>query len=175
MCLNTDMHAIQKTYGTPGMMASKLSQPPRTPPACLSISSFRLILSSSSTVQGLLTCPLMQYSLVPWLFLRPNCVNHSGPLRRMVGATATVSTLVTVEGQPYRPTLAGNGGLSLGFPCLPSRDSIKAVSSPAYVHALGATSRKMQQALSTSFCVYSVLQFVQFNTELDTQLIKLQP
>lgn len=49
----------------------------------------------------------------------------------MVGATATVSTLVTVDGQPYRPTFAGKGGLSLGFPCLPSRLSISAVSSPA--------------------------------------------
>ena len=114
----------------PGMTARRLSQPPLTPPACLSISSFRLMLSSSSTVQGRLTCPLMQYSLVPWLFLRPNEVNHSGPLRKIVGDTATVSTLVTVDGQPYRPTLAGKGGFSLGLPCLPSKDSIRAVSSP---------------------------------------------
>ena len=48
----------------------------------------------------------------------------------MVGQTATVSTLVTVVGQPYRPALAGNGGFSLGRPGLPSRDSIKADSSP---------------------------------------------
>jgi hypothetical protein len=34
-----------------------------------------------------------------------------------VGDTATVSTLVTVVGQPYRPTLAGNGGFNLGLPC----------------------------------------------------------
>ena len=67
----------------------------------------------------------------PWLFLRPKLANHSGPRRRMVGATATVSTLVTVDGQPYRPTLAGNGGFSRGFPCLPSRLSMSAVSSPA--------------------------------------------
>ena len=64
------------------------------------------------------------------MFLRPKDANHSGPLRRMVGATATVSTLVTVVGQPYRPTLAGNGGFSLGFPCLPSKLSMSAVSSP---------------------------------------------
>jgi hypothetical protein len=31
----------------------------------------------------------------------------------MVGATATVSTLVTVVGQPNTPTSAGNGGFSL--------------------------------------------------------------
>ena len=31
----------------------------------------------------------------------------------MVGATATVSTLVTVVGHPNTPTSAGNGGFSL--------------------------------------------------------------
>ena len=69
---------------------------------------------------------------MPALFLRPNDANHSGPRRRMVGATATVSTLVTVVGQPYRPTLAGKGGFSLGFPCFPSKLSMSAVSSPAF-------------------------------------------
>lgn len=72
----------------------------------------------------------MQNNLVPVLFLRPRFANQSLPLRRMVGTSATVSTLVTVVGQPYRPTIAGNGGFILGLPCLPSRDSIKAVSSP---------------------------------------------
>ena len=85
---------------------------------------------SSSTVQGLLTCPEMQNSLVPALFLRPKLANQSAPRRRMVGATATVSTFVTVVGQPYRPTPAGNGGFKRGFPCLPSSDSMSAVSSP---------------------------------------------
>ena len=135
-------------------MASRLSQPPRTPPACFSISSFKLILSSSSTVQGLFTCPLIQNSLVPWLFLRPNWVNHSGPLRRMVGATATVSTFVTVEGQPYRPTLAGKGGLSRGLPCFPSRDSIKAVSSPACHLQFSNHIQKTQIARDVRMVVY---------------------
>jgi hypothetical protein len=40
-------------------------------------------------VQGLLTWPEMQKSLVPVLFLRPKLANHSAPRRRMVGATAT--------------------------------------------------------------------------------------
>lgn len=48
----------------------------------------------------------------------------------LTGETATVSTLVTVVGHPNTPTSAGNGGFSLGFPCLPSSDSIRAVSSP---------------------------------------------
>ena len=55
----------------------------------------------------------------PALFLRPKDENHSGPRRRIVGATATVSTFVTVVGQPKTPTLAGKGGLRRGLPCLP--------------------------------------------------------
>jgi len=35
-----------------------------------------------------------------------------------------VSTLLTVVGQPNIPTSAGNGGFNLGFPALPSIDSI---------------------------------------------------
>ena len=32
----------------------------------------------------------------------------------IVGMTATVSTFVTVVGQPYNPEFAGKGGFSLG-------------------------------------------------------------
>ena len=88
------------------------------------------MLISSSTVHGLFTWPLMQNSLVPRLFSRPNESNHEPPRRRMVGATATVSTLVTVLGQPYRPLFAGNGGFRRGLPWRPSSDSMSAVSSP---------------------------------------------
>ncbi len=69
--------------------------------------------NAPSTVMGLFTWPLMQNSLVPALFLRPKDANHWGPRRRMVGDTATVSTLVTVVGQPYRPVFAGKGGFNL--------------------------------------------------------------
>merc|ERR1719247_2514197 len=82
------------------MVKSMLSQPPRTPPQCFSRRSLRVIDISSSTVQGLLTCPEMQKSLVPALLGLPKELNHSGPRLRIVGATATVSTLVTVVGQP---------------------------------------------------------------------------
>ncbi len=66
-----------------------------------------------STVMGLFTWPEMQNNLVPLLFLRPMLANHCGPRRRMVGDTATVSTLVTVVGQPYSPVFAGKGGFRL--------------------------------------------------------------
>jgi hypothetical protein len=48
-------------------------------------------------------------------------VNQDAPLLIIVGITETVSTLVTVVGHPYRPAFAGNGGLSLGLPVLPSK------------------------------------------------------
>ena len=85
---------------------------------------------SSSTLQGLFTCPEMLKILVPVFFEFPKLVNHPDPLRNIVGATATVSTLVTVVGHPYKPTSAGKGGFNLGSPFLPSKLSNKAVSSP---------------------------------------------
>lgn len=88
------------------------------------------MLISSSTVQGLLTCPDIQNSFVPEFRSRPNEANQLPPRRQMVGATATVSTFATVEGQPNKPTAAGKGGFNRGLPCLPSRDSMREVSSP---------------------------------------------
>jgi hypothetical protein len=49
---------------------------------------------------------------------------------RMNGTAAKVSVLLMVVGLPYRPKLAGNGGLKRGWPFLPSSDSSSAVSSP---------------------------------------------
>merc|ERR1711978_5319 len=103
----------------PGMTQSKLSHPPMTSPACLWMRSLSGTDISSSTVQGLLTCPEMLNNFVPEFLGLPKLANHSPPRRQISGATATVSTLVTVVGQPKTPTSAGNGGFSLGFPAFP--------------------------------------------------------
>ena len=56
----------------------------------------------------------MQKIFVPVFFGFPREENHLAPFFNIVGTTAIVSTLLTIVGQPYKPTRAGNGGLSLG-------------------------------------------------------------
>ena len=72
----------------------------------------------------------MHISLVPPLFGRPKLANQPAPRRKIVPTAAMDSTLFTVVGQPYTPEPAGKGGLSRGWPFLPSRLSRSAVSSP---------------------------------------------
>jgi hypothetical protein len=55
---------------------------------------------ASSTLHGLLTWPETQNSLVPALFFAPKPENQAAPRRRISGATAIDSTLLTVVGQP---------------------------------------------------------------------------
>jgi hypothetical protein len=66
-------------------------------------------------------------TFVPLFLSRPKEANQVPPRRQIVGATATVSTFVTVVGQPNSPISAGNGGFRRGLPCFPSSDSIKAL------------------------------------------------
>ena len=54
----------------------------------------------------------------------------SPPIRRMIGAFISVSTLLISVGPWYRPWTAGNGGFRRGLPRLPSSESSSAVSSP---------------------------------------------
>ena len=58
------------------------------------------MLIASSTTHGVFTWPLIWNSLVPSLPLLPIPANHAAPRRRIVGATAMLSTLLTVVGQP---------------------------------------------------------------------------
>jgi hypothetical protein len=101
--IGASMICAAGTSGTeepPGITASRLSQPPRMPPAWKSIRSRNEIPISSSTTQGLFTWPDIWKSLVPLLPSRPMPANQDAPRRRMVGATAIDSTLLTVVGQP---------------------------------------------------------------------------
>lgn len=76
------------------------------------------------------TWPDIQKSLVPLLFGLPNEENHELPRLIIVGQTATVSTLVTVDGQFKKPLFAGKGGFNLGLPGFPYKLSISPVSYP---------------------------------------------
>ena len=79
---------------------------------------------------GLLILPQAEINFVPVDFPTP-IFAYSSPPSLIIGTTAAkVSTLFTTVGQPHNPLIAGKGGLILGFPLLPSRDSSNAVSSP---------------------------------------------
>src|ERR1700760_673534 len=122
------------TTGTdkpPGMTAFSL-RPPFTPPH-RSNRSLNGIPSGNSRFAGFSTWPETEKITVPAAFLGPSCTNHSGPLRNIAGTEAKLWVLLMVVGAPYRPKLAGNGGLNRGFAGLPSPETKIAGSSPPVV------------------------------------------
>ena len=119
------------TTGTeepPGITAFS-SRPPRIPPASSS-KSLNGIPSGTSKFPGFSTWPETENSFSPPEFAVPSSENHLPPLCMITGTEASDSVLLMVVGLPYKPKLAGNGGLKRGWPFLPSRDSSRAVSSP---------------------------------------------
>ena len=85
------------------------------PPACSFRSSRNGTPSGASNTPGRLTCPDRQNSFGP-VFLggRPIEANQAAPRSAIRVTLASVSTLLMIVGQPYRPTIAGKGGLMRG-------------------------------------------------------------
>src|SRR5208283_2342244 len=86
--------------------------------------------SGISTRPVLLTFPTSEKTFVPELLGLPVSVNQAGPLVTMGEMLYQVSTLLMLVGLPQSPFCAGNGGRGRGRPAQPSREAIKAVSSP---------------------------------------------
>src|SRR5476651_55177 len=108
---------------------------------------------SISYTPGLRTLPPADISLVP--VLRPiPILAYSSPPSLIIGTTAAIdSTLFTTVGQPYKPAIAGNGGLMRGLPRLPSSDSSNAVSSPQmYAPAPTCTKQSCEKLVPKIFC-----------------------
>ncbi len=86
---------------------------------------------STSNTPGVLTWPDTANMRVPLDASAPSAVKALAPLEMIHGRFESVSTLLTIVGWRYRPLAAGkNGGLSRGMPRLPSRLSMRPVSSP---------------------------------------------
>src|SRR5437870_13038072 len=101
-----------------------------TPPAWSWMSWRSVTAHESSYTPGFVTRPETEYMRVPPWVLVPSPANHSAPRLMMGGTQAIVSTLLTTVGSPKAPLMAGNGGLILGQPFLPSSDDRSPVSSP---------------------------------------------
>ena len=85
---------------------------------------------SISYTPGFLMLPHALINFVPVLLPTPIFAYSSPPILMIGPTAANVSTLFTTVGRIHKPCTAGNGGLILGLPLLPSKLSIKAVSSP---------------------------------------------
>src|SRR6266566_463838 len=126
----TSISSAVRMAAEPPPGTTALSRPvPLTPPA--SSMSWRSVIDTDvSYTPGFFTRPETEYIRVPPCVLVPSPANHAAP-RSMIGGTQqSVSTLLTIVGCPNAPLMAGNGGLILGQPFLPSSEDSRPVSSP---------------------------------------------
>src|SRR5665647_3791891 len=99
-------------------------RPSTIPPPMSYTISRRVIPIGTSTRPVLTMRPARAKTLVPLLLPRPIAAYHSGPLRRIVGTLANVSTLLMSVGQSHRPWTAGYGGRGRGVPRRPSTEAV---------------------------------------------------
>src|SRR5215470_10839737 len=126
----TSISSAVRIAAEPPPGTTPLSRPvPLTPPA-LSMSSRSVIDTGASYTPGFFTRPDIEYIRVPPCVLVPSPANHAAPCWMIGGTQQSVSTLLTMVGCPKAPLMAGNGGLILGQPFLPSSDDSSPVSSP---------------------------------------------
>lgn len=96
----------------PGITAFNF-RPALTPPA--NSSSFANgVPIGTSKLPGCSTSPLTEKIFVPPLFGFPHARYAGPPFLIIHGTAAKVSVLFIVVGLPYKPKLAGNGGLKRG-------------------------------------------------------------
>ena len=99
--MSTPIMTSPGTTGTedpPGITALSL-RPSLTPPA-ISRSVAKGVPMGTSKLAGLLTCPVMEKSLVPPLLGLPCSRNHLPPFSRITGTEARDSVLLMVVGLP---------------------------------------------------------------------------
>ena len=88
------------------------------PPPMPKITSLSVRPIGTSTSPPFLIFPARANTFVPLLFSVPIAPNAAPPLKMIHGTLASVSTLFISVGFCQNPFAAGNGGLSLGIPCL---------------------------------------------------------
>src|SRR5580765_401845 len=126
----TSISSAVRIAAEPPPGTTALSRPvPVTPPA-RSMSWRSVIDTDASYTAGRFTRPDTEYMRVPPWVLVPSPANQAPPRAMMGGTQHSVSTLFTIVGCPNAPLTAGNGGLILGQPFLPSSDDSSPVSSP---------------------------------------------
>jgi hypothetical protein len=109
---------------------------------------------------------------VPVLVPVPKLLNHPAPLRIIKGTFAKVSTLFKRVGFCHNPFTAGNGGLGLGSPLLPSIEVIRAVSSP---HTKQVVVKKLFKQNPSNYELRCIIEYTDYKTRAWKQLLKQNP